>query len=72
MTLGLKKRYFDFPGGTMEKNPSADAGDTGDASLIPGSGRYPGGGSAVFFPGKSHEQRSLVGYSPWSGRAGHD
>ena len=44
MTLGLKKRYFDFPGSTMEKNPSADAGDTGDASLIPGSGRSPGGG----------------------------
>ena len=24
------------------KNPSANAGDTGDAGLIPGLGRYPG------------------------------
>ena len=22
--------------------------------------------TAVFLPGKSHEERSLVGYSPWS------
>ena len=29
--------------------------------------------SSVFFPGKSHGQRSLVGYSPWSPkRVGHD
>ena len=26
----------------------------------------------VFLPGKSHEQRSLVGYSPWSHRVRHD
>ena len=34
-----------------------------------GSGRSPGEGNGkltpVFLPGKSHEQRSLVGYSPW-------
>ena len=38
------------------------------AGLIPGSGRSPGDGRAtppVFFPGKSHGQRSLVGYSSW-------
>ena len=33
-----------------------------------GSGRSPGEGNGkltpVFLPGKSHEQRSLVGYSP--------
>ena len=23
---------------------------------------------AVFLPGKSHRQRSLVGYSPWGGK----
>ena len=28
----------------MVKNPLANAGDIRDASLIPGSGRYPGGG----------------------------
>ena len=30
-----------FPGGSVVKNPSANARDTG---LIPGSGRSPGGG----------------------------
>ena len=24
--------------------------------------------SPVFLPGKSHEQRSLAGYSPWGGK----
>ena len=26
----------------------------------------------VFFPGESHGQRSLEGYSPWGHRVGHD
>ena len=26
----------------------------------------------VFFPGESHGQRSMVGYSPWSHRVGHN
>ena len=30
----------------MIKNPPANAGDTGDAGLIPGKGRSPGGGNA--------------------------
>ena len=34
-----------FPGGSVVKNPLASAGDSGDASLIPGSGRPPGGGN---------------------------
>ena len=34
-----------FPGGSMVKNLPADAGDTGDVSLIPGSGRSPGVGN---------------------------
>ena len=38
------------------KNPSASAGNTRDAGLIPGS---------VFLPRKSHGQRSLVGCSLW-------
>ena len=29
----------------MVKNPPANAGDSGDAGLIPGSGRSPGGGN---------------------------
>ena len=34
-----------FPGSSVLKNPSANAGDTRDASLIPGSGRSPGEGN---------------------------
>ena len=47
-------------------NTPANAGDVG---LIPGSRRSPEGGkwqsTPVFLPGESHEQSSLVGYSPW-------
>ena len=47
------------------KNPPVNAGDIRDASLIPGSGRSPGGGhSNLLLPGESHGQRNLVGYSP--------
>ena len=35
-----------FPGGLVVKNPPANAGDTGDADLIPGSGRSPGEGNS--------------------------
>jgi len=31
-----------FPGGSVVKNPPANAGDTGDTGLIPGSGISPG------------------------------
>ena len=34
-----------FPGGAVVKNLPADAGDTGDTGLIPGSGRSPGEGN---------------------------
>ena len=34
-----------FPGGSMVKNLSANAGDTRDADLISGSGRCPGVGN---------------------------
>ena len=32
-----------FLGGSVAKNPPANAGAAGDVSLIPGSGRFPGG-----------------------------
>ena len=32
---------MDFPGGTLVKNPSANAGETRDASSTPGLGRSP-------------------------------
>ena len=51
------------------KNLPANAGDMRDTGSIPGLGRSPGGGhsnppTAVFLPGKSHGQSSLVGCSP--------
>ena len=49
----------------MVENPHASVGDTREVSLIPGSGRSPGGPTPVFLTGESHGQRSLVGYSPW-------
>ena len=33
-----------FPGGSLVKNPPANAGDPGDMGSIPGLGRPPGGG----------------------------
>jgi len=49
------------------KNLPASAGDIKDASSIPGLGRSPGGGAwqpiPVFWPGESHGQLSLAGYS---------
>ena len=53
----------------MVKNPPAKAGDVRDVSFVPGSGRSPRvrkwQAMPVYLPGKSHGQRSLVGYSPW-------
>ena len=34
-----------FPGDSVVKNLPANAGDTGDLGLIPGSGRSTGGGN---------------------------
>jgi len=50
--------------------------NAGDVSLVPRSGRSSGGRkwqpTPVFLLGKSHEQRSLAGYSPWNcKRVGH-
>ena len=50
------------------KNPPTIAGDIRDAGLIPGSGRYLGGGhgNPLQYPclENPHGQRSLAGYSP--------
>ena len=50
----------------MVKNSPANTENTRDASSILALGRSPvvGNGTPVFLPGKSHGQRSLVGYSP--------
>ena len=65
---------MDFPGGSVVKNPPANAGD---AVSIPEWGRSPWrrkwSPSPVFLSGKSHGWRSLMGYSPQGcNRVGHD
>ena len=66
-----QSRYFDalkgFPSGSVVKNLSANAEDSGS---IPGLGTSPGEGNGkqptpVFLPTKSHGQRSLPGWRPW-------
>ena len=51
------------------KNPPAKAGDTGDVGSILGLRRFLWSWNwqptPVFIPKIFHEQRSLVGYSPW-------
>ena len=51
----------------MVKNPSANAGDASDSGWIPELGRSPKRRkwqlTPVFLPGKTHGQRSLVGYT---------
>ena len=55
-----------FPGGSVVKNPPANAGDAGS---IPGLGRFPWRRkwqpTPVFLPEEFHGQRSLAGYSLW-------
>ena len=68
---GMSKRRFAFlyqmfPGGSDGKTSAYNAGDPGS---IPGSGKIPWRriwqSTPVLLPGKSHGQRSVVGYSPW-------
>ena len=63
--------------GSVGKDPSCNAGDSGDTGLILGLGRSPGEGNGqptpVFFPEKSHAHKNLAGYSPGGHkRVGHD
>ena len=47
MNAYIKPQYTSsqgFPGGTVVKNPPANAGDERDSGLIPGSERFPGVG----------------------------
>ena len=57
--------FIIFPGGLDGKVSAYSAGDPGSIS---GSGRSSGednGSPLQLLPGKSHGQKSLVGYSPW-------
>ena len=57
--------FMSFPGGSVVKNPPAMQ----ETRFNPWVGKILGGRkwqpSPVFLSGKSHRQRSLVGYSPW-------
>ena len=69
LTWGLVKLiYLSFPGGTVVKDPHANAGDVRGASSIPGSERSLGAGNSNLLQNsclKNSMYRSLVGYSPW-------
>ena len=57
-----------FHGGSVVKNPPANAGDVG---LIPGSGRSPGEGNGNPLQYSCLENlmdRNVAGYSPWGRR----
>ena len=66
LTLSLSSSLLGFPGGSVVKNPPANAGDLGDSCLIPGLRniwRRAWQPTPVFLPGESHGQRSLEGYT---------
>ena len=56
-----------FPGGSAAKNLPANAGAAGDASLIPGSGRSPGGGNSS--PLQHSCLENLMGRGVWQATA---
>ena len=49
--------------GTVLKNLPANAGDAGLIKKVPGRRKWQP--TPVFWPEKSHGQRSLAGYGPW-------
>ena len=63
------EKFHPFPASSNGKESACNAGDLG---LIPGVRKIPWRKTwqptPVFLPGKSHGQRSLAGYSPWSGK----
>ena len=73
--LYIPTRSKGFPGGSVVKNPPANAGDPGDMSLIPGSARSLGrrNGNPLQYSclKKSNGQWNLDGHSLW-GRKGSD
>ena len=60
-----KKSIWGVSDGSEVKNPLAmkETQETWARSLLQGEGGL--ATHPVFLPGKSHGQRSLVGYSPW-------
>ena len=68
----LKVPFCSF-GGSVVKNPSANAGDEGLIPVGKNPGRRKCQSTLIFLPRKSYGQRNLVGYSPWGcKRVRHD
>ena len=63
---GQKQNSLGFPGGSHGKESACNAGDSGSIPrLAKISWRRKWPLTPVFLPGEFHEQRSLVGYTPW-------
>ena len=63
--MSLSISNMGFPGGSVVKNLPAKVGDAG---LIPGLGRsleMEMAAHSSILAWKIHDQRSLMGYSPW-------
>ena len=62
-------RESNYTGASLRLCSKESAYSVGNSGSIPGSGRSPreGSGNPLQYTclGKSHRQRSLVGYSPW-------
>ena len=69
----IDDRTMGFPGGSDSKEPTCQCRRCG---FDPWVGRIPWRRkwqpSLVFLPGESHQERSLVGYSPWYSRVEQD
>ena len=67
----LSIRYYEgFPGGVSGEEPTCQCRRSKTCGFGPCVGKIPWRRAwqltPVFLPGKSHWQRTLVGYSPWS------
>ena len=62
--------YPDALSVSSNNNLPAGVGDPRDTGSIPWNRKWQP--TPVILPGKSHWQRSLVGYTPWDHRVGHD
>ena len=64
----LRTVFLGFPGCAFGKEPTCQCRRHRDSGLIPGVGKIPWKRkwhpTPVFFPGKLHGQKSLVGYCP--------
>ena len=67
--MSVFRTQMGFPGGSVGKESTCNAGHTGRHGFNPQVGKIPWRRAwqptPVFLPGELHGQRNLVGYSPW-------